>query len=131
MFTRSRFIRRGDGKKKLKNVDTRRLIEATCPEYRGPLSEIQDDSIVHYECLVGHKYSAEGLLLARYETEERALWATVVGLEEAQKVVQGVAPHLPVEAAQNVRRDAEDNLEQAHQIRRVLDELRAYRLGNR
>lgn len=111
-------------------METRRLIEATCPECRGPLSEVQDGGIVTYECLVGHKYSPQALLDAHYDTEERALWAAVVGLEEAEKLVQAVAAHLKPETAQDLRDDANDKKEGASQVRRVLDQLKAYRLGN-
>ena len=110
-------------------METRRLIEATCPECRGPLTEIQDSSIVVYQCLVGHRYSPEGLLRAHYETEERTLWAAIVGLEEVETLVQAVSPHLIPEAAQNLRQDVEDKLEKANQVRRILDGLRAYHLG--
>ena len=109
-------------------METRRLIEATCPECRGPLSEIQDEGIVVFQCLVGHRYSPEGLLQAHYETEERALWAAVVGLEEAEKMVQAVVPHLRPEIVQDLRHDVEDKLRQADQVRKVLEGIRAYRL---
>jgi two-component system chemotaxis response regulator CheB len=112
----------------LNSVETRRLIEATCPECRGPLSEIEDDGIIVYQCLVGHRYSPEGLLRAHYETEERTLWAAVVGLEEVHKLVDAVAPHLSAETAQNVRNDAQEKLREANAVRRILDGLRAFRL---
>ena len=110
-------------------METRRLIEATCPECRGPITEIQDGGVIEYQCLIGHRYSPEGILVAHYETEERALWEAVVGLEEAHKLVEAVAPHLTPETAGNVQRDGEDKRQQAGEIRRVLDQLRAYRLG--
>ena len=56
------------------------------------------------------------------------MWSAVVGLEEATKLVQAVAPHLTTETAQNVRRDAEDRQEQAKLVRKILNELKAYRL---
>jgi two-component system chemotaxis response regulator CheB len=112
-------------------VETRRLIEGTCPECRDPLTEIQDDGIIEYRCLVGHRYSPEGLLNAHYDAEERALWAAVVGLEEALNLVQAVASHLEPQKAANILRDGENKEHQAKEIRRVLNQLKAYRLGSR
>jgi two-component system chemotaxis response regulator CheB len=111
-------------------LDTRRLIEATCPECRGPVTEIQSGAVIEYHCLVGHRYSLIGILLAHYETEERALWAAVVGLEEGEKLIAAVAPHLAPETASKLHQDAEDKRKQASEIRRVLNELKAYRLGD-
>jgi len=111
-------------------LETRRLIEGTCPECRGPLSEVAQDGIVEFACLVGHRYSPTALLKTHYETEERTLWAAVLCLEEVEKLVQAVAPHLQPEAAKNLQADAEEKRQQADQIRRTLDGLRAYRLGS-
>ena len=109
-------------------METRQLIEATCPECRGPLTEVRDGEIVEYHCLVGHRYSPEGLLQAHYETQERALWAAVVGLEESARMVQAVAPHLTSNATPDLDQDAQNKQQQAKEVRRVLQELRPYRL---
>ncbi len=44
--------------------EQRRLINATCPECRGPLSAVTTGGIVEYQCLIGHRYSPQGLLIA-------------------------------------------------------------------
>ncbi len=76
-------------------METKELINATCPECRGPLTEVTHDGQLHeYECLVGHKYTAKALLDAHSETQERALWAAVVALEESTNVVDAVADRL-------------------------------------
>ena len=49
--------------------EKKRLIEATCPECRGPLSEVQYDRIVELRCLVEHAYSPKSLLEAHSETK--------------------------------------------------------------
>lgn len=110
-------------------METRHLIEATCPECRGPLTEIQDDGIVVYSCLVGHKYSPATLLAAHYETQERILWAAVVALEEAEKMVQAVARYLERDTAERLRDDAQSKRRQADDVRRVLNELKPYHLA--
>jgi two-component system, chemotaxis family, protein-glutamate methylesterase/glutaminase len=109
-------------------MESRRPINATCPECRGPLTEVQDDGIVTYECLVGHRYSPDGLLRCHYDTEERTLWAAVVGLAETLELVRAVSPHMAPETARNLHQDAEDKVERANQVREILGSLKPYRL---
>lgn len=108
-------------------METRTLIEGTCPECRGPLTEVEDGEIVEFRCLVGHRYSPEVLLQSHYETEERALWAAVVSLEEAAKLVQAVVPHLAKRGA-NLGNIAEEKLAQAKVIRNLIEQLKPYPL---
>jgi two-component system, chemotaxis family, protein-glutamate methylesterase/glutaminase len=110
-------------------MTSRRLIEATCPECRGPLTEIQEDSIVEYQCLVGHRYSPEALLHAHSATQERMLWSAVVALEEAKNLVSNVAPHLPGEIRPSLQSQADQKVHQAERIRQVLSELSPFRTG--
>lgn len=107
-------------------METRALIEGTCPECRGPLSELRDGDIIEFTCLVGHRYSPSGLLQAHYETQERALWAAVVSLEESPKLVHAIASHLGAEAARILEQIAADKMEQAQQVRKVIESLKPY-----
>ena len=66
-------------------------IEATCPECRGPLSQIRSTGLMQFECLVGHRYSALSVLESHCEAEEKALWSAVVALEEASVLVESMA----------------------------------------
>lgn len=99
------------------------LINATCPECRGPLRELQYNGISEYECLVGHKYSAESLLAAHSEAQEKALWAAVVALEEARNIVRAVSSQLPAEVVRHLEALAEQKRAQAQEIRRITHEL--------
>lgn len=110
-------------------MTNRRLIQATCPECRGPLTEIQNDEIVEYECLVGHRYTPDGLLHAHAETQERTLWSAVVALEEARNVVDSVAPHLVSTVRSSLVSEAEQKAQQAKRIRHILNELTPFRTG--
>ncbi len=109
-------------------MESRRLIEATCPECRGPLTEIDNDGIVEYECLVGHRYSPHTVLEAHYEAQERSLWAAVVSLEESPNLVRAVERHLPADLTRELDGDAEQKQQQAQTIRKVLEELKPFRL---
>ena len=107
----------------------KQLIDATCPECRGPLSAVVDRVPLEFECLVGHRYSPMSLLHEHYEAEERALWAAVVALEESRNLVKAVGSYVKNEAQQELQRDADQKLEQAKQIRAVLEDLRPYDTG--
>lgn len=104
----------------------KQLIQATCPECRGPLSKSRLNHVHEYECLVGHKYSAEVLLMAHSEAQERALWAAVVALEEATQLVAAVAEDLPPETARRVAEQAKVKHEQAAVVRRLLEQLEPF-----
>ena len=110
-------------------MTSRHVINATCPECRGPLTAVQHDEMVEYECLVGHRYSANALLHAYATTQERALWSAVVALEEATNLVNGVAPHLPSEVRPVLKLEADQKARQAEKIREILSELSPFRTG--
>ena len=100
------------------------LINATCPECRGPLEKTEDP--VEFRCLVGHRYSPEALLHAHYEAQERALWAAVVALEEARNIVNRVSSYIRPQLVESVKQEAEHKLQQAKAIRKTLEELRPF-----
>ena len=104
-----------------------RLIDATCPECRGPLREIQEGELVEYACLVGHRYSPSALLHAHAETQERSLWAAVVALEESQELVRNVAPHLPAPVRSSLEQEASEKGQQAEKVREILHNLTPFR----
>jgi hypothetical protein len=102
-----------------------RLINATCPDCRGPLSEVIEDGVREYRCLVEHRYSDAGLLQAHYETQERALWAAVLVLEEAAIIAREVAAHMPASAA-TLHTEAADKEKQAAAVRLVVAQLKPF-----
>ena len=111
-------------------TETKKLIEATCPECRGPLSEVrQDQAIPEYTCLLGHRYSTLTLLDAHSDTQENALWAAVVALEEAATLAETVAPQFPAGVARNLHSAAEQKRRQALEIRDVLKRLERFQTG--
>lgn len=108
-------------------MEQKQLIEATCPECRGPLSEVTCDPQVHeYQCLVGHKYSARSLLEAHSETQEKTLWAAVLALEESANMVSAVSGNFPTGTAARLRQQADRKLEQAAEIRKILEALEPF-----
>ncbi|MCU1238615.1 MAG: chemotaxis protein CheB [Candidatus Solibacter sp.] len=108
-------------------METKKLIEATCPDCRGPLSEtVHDDALRDYGCLVGHRYSAKALLAAHSEAQEKALWSAVVALEEAANIVWAVGPGFAPEVNDRLVRQVEKKRQQALVVRKVLEALEAF-----
>src|SRR5262245_35374399 len=109
-------------------METRTLINGTCPECRGPLTEVRQDDLIQFECLVGHVYSPRALLDGHFDAQERTLWAAVVSLEEAENLVKAVRPHLDPAIGERLEAQAREKHEQGQEIRRVLERLQPYEL---
>jgi two-component system chemotaxis response regulator CheB len=94
--------------------------QITCPECRGPISEVRDGNLSSFNCRVGHKYSPETFLAAHAETRERTLWAAVVALEEGAEVARDLATRLSRERGEQLKRDAARDEDAAKSIRQLL-----------
>jgi two-component system, chemotaxis family, protein-glutamate methylesterase/glutaminase len=103
------------------------LIDMTCPECRGPMREVRHDNLVEYRCLVGHNFSVRSLTEAHSETEEKALWAAVVALEESTGLVRAIASQVPPETAASLQRQAEKKVAQAAEIRKIIQNVEPFR----
>ena len=114
---------------KLNRIEAKTAIEATCPDCRGPLSVSAYGGLREYSCLVGHRYSARGLLQAHSETQEKSLWAAVVALEEAGNLVREVADDFPDGVAVRLQEQVAKKMDQAAAIRRILQELDSFKTG--
>ena len=57
-------------------------IPVTCPECNGPLYEVKDGELAHFQCFVGHRFSPASLSEQHTEALERALWTAVRKLKE-------------------------------------------------
>jgi two-component system chemotaxis response regulator CheB len=106
----------------------KRAIEATCPECRGPLSEMMrgEPGPREFRCLAGHGFSARALLAAHAETQERALWAAVVALGEARALVEQVADQFPEDTARALFANVKEKEAQAEQIKEIIYALHPY-----
>src|SRR4051812_32941857 len=109
-------------------TQAKKLIEATCPDCRGPLSlTLHDHDMREYGCLVGHRYSADSLLAAHSDAQEKALWAAVVALEEAANLVGEVGTEFSPDVRKRLESQAELKLQQAEKIRGVLQTLECFK----
>lgn len=108
-------------------METKQILEATCPDCRGPLSQIRHDARTsEYTCLVGHAYSAHALLQAHHETEEEALWAAVLALEETANIVRAVGQDCQPGIAERLATQAQLKRNQAAVIRKILEQLEPF-----
>lgn len=107
-------------------MELKHSIEATCPECRGPLSEVQLDAFREYRCLVGHAYSARTVLQAHSEVQEKALWSAVVALEESANLVRAVKDQFPDRVASNLETQSLKKLAQARELRAILEGLEVF-----
>ena len=95
----------------------------TCPECHGPVREVYDAGILRFECLVGHTYSSQSMLVDQRESSERALWAALRSLEEGallarrlmQRAVELNQPY-GVERFKQRAEDAERHIRVLHRL---------------
>jgi two-component system, chemotaxis family, protein-glutamate methylesterase/glutaminase len=100
----------------------------TCPDCRGALKRIQDGELLQYQCRVGHSYSPQSAVAAHADTEENALWAAVVALEEGADLQDEVIQLTGVDDGGDLIRNAQLKRQLAERVREVVRELRAPRL---
>lgn len=65
---------------------TREISPFTCPDCSGTLWEIEEGSIVHYQCRVGHAFSPSNLIAAQVDEVESLLWASLRAMEERESI---------------------------------------------
>jgi|SRR5579871_3995192 len=107
----------------------KQVIEMSCPACGGPVSQIDiDGSIREYECLVGHRYSSLTLLSGHSDTQERALWAAVVALEESKVMVRSIAKDISPNALKRLEEQADEKHGLAQEIRSILTRLKPFHL---
>ncbi|MFD0688240.1 chemotaxis protein CheB [Actinomadura fibrosa] len=63
----------------------------TCPECGGPLNVMPRTRPAHYECRLGHGWSAGSLLDGQADAVERALWVAALRLEERSRLTRRMA----------------------------------------
>jgi two-component system, chemotaxis family, protein-glutamate methylesterase/glutaminase len=107
-------------------METKQSIEATCPECRGPLSVYRIGTLTEVRCLVGHAYSAAGLLRAHSETQEKALWAAMVGLKETRAMIDAVRDQFPESTVRRLLEQAEKKSRQATALQEILSDLEPF-----
>ena len=63
----------------------------TCPDCGGPLYYAKEKNVVSYDCLAGHRWSPQALLVEQTDAVERALWLAIRSLDERGRLTEGLA----------------------------------------
>jgi two-component system, chemotaxis family, protein-glutamate methylesterase/glutaminase len=96
----------------------------SCPDCGGVLDLLEDGSMAHYECQVGHVYSTESLFAAQTDRVEQALWLALRSLEEKARVARRLAGQFAERghprSAESYARRAENADAQAEVLRSVV-----------
>ena len=62
-----------------------------CPDCGGVLWETEDGRLLRFRCRTGHAFGADGVLDAKAEAVETALWTAIVNLEERASLTARLA----------------------------------------
>jgi two-component system, chemotaxis family, protein-glutamate methylesterase/glutaminase len=102
------------------------LTDLTCPDCRGTIWQIRKGRFCEYRCRVGHSYSPKSMLAEHFLTQERTLWAAVVALEEGASLSRQLTEQLEPDLRQALEEEAQDRLQQASELRRVLEQRKSF-----
>ena len=97
-----------------------------CPECGGTLWESESGGALVFRCRVGHRFGPGSLLASQREAVERALWATVVALEERAELCERVGTRLRARILGGLARRS---LSEGSEARRQAEVVRAARDG--
>lgn len=67
--------------------------DLSCPECRGPLSEVSEAGHAEFTCHVGHAFSLAALADEQGKDMETALWSALRSLRESARVNRRLAPN--------------------------------------
>jgi two-component system, chemotaxis family, protein-glutamate methylesterase/glutaminase len=70
--------------------ETREISPFTCPDCHGMLWEIEEGSLVHYQCRVGHSFTPSALLSAQVDEVEGLLWGALRAMEEREAIYRNI-----------------------------------------
>ena len=97
----------------------------SCPDCGGVLwGHNIENGFVRYNCHVGHSYSADGLMKARADEIEEALWSAVRALEEnaslALRLLERAESRNTTRLISRYRAQAEESQQRADVLRKLL-----------
>jgi two-component system, chemotaxis family, protein-glutamate methylesterase/glutaminase len=104
------------------------LTDLTCPDCRGTIWKTKKGRFYEYQCRVGHSYSPKSMLAEHYLAQEKAIWAAVVALEEGASLSRQLIGQLEPELHQSLEEEAQDRLQTASELRRLLKQQKAFTL---
>ncbi len=100
----------------------------TCPECGGAIREIRDEGLLRYRCRVGHAYSRDGLVAAKDDAVEDALWVALQTLQERAQMLGRMARddrrHGRNHAAEGYEERAREAEQHAERLRQFIARLK-------
>jgi two-component system chemotaxis response regulator CheB len=104
------------------------LTDLTCPDCRGTIWRVRKGRFCEYRCRVGHSYSPKSMLAEHFLAQERVLWAAIVALEEGASLSRQLTGQLEPDLRQALEEEAQDRLQQAKELRRILEQRKSFPL---
>jgi len=102
-------------------------IPVACPECNGPLYEVKDGELAHFQCFVGHRFSPQSLGEQHTEALERALWTASRKLKERIVLHEQLAERKRNKGEDELRKRLEESVVNAREdlklLREVLDRM--------
>jgi two-component system chemotaxis response regulator CheB len=102
-------------------------IPVACPECDGPLYEVKDGELAHFQCFVGHRFSPESLSEQHTEALERALWTATRKLKERVVLHKQLAERKRNKGEDELLKRLEDSVTTAERdlklVREVLERI--------
>jgi two-component system chemotaxis response regulator CheB len=102
-------------------------IPLACPECDGPLYELKDGELAHFQCFVGHQFSPESLSEQHTEALERALWTATRKLKERLVMHKHLVERKRNNGEEDLRKRLEESIASAEQditlLREILDRI--------
>ncbi len=102
-------------------------IPVACPECNGPLYELKEGELAHFQCFVGHRFSPDSLGEQHTEALERALWTASRKLKERIVLHEQLAERKRNKGEDELRKRLEESVVNAREdlklLREVLDRM--------
>ncbi len=95
----------------------------TCPECGGAIREIREGGLLRYRCRVGHAYARDGLVAAKDDAAEDALWVALQTLQERAQMLGRMARDDRERGRQHA---AEEYAERAREAEQHAERLREF-----
>jgi len=98
-------------------------IPVACPECNGPLYEIKDGELSHFQCFVGHRFSPESLSEQHAEALDRALWTAIRKLKERVVLHQRLVERKRSKGEDELLKRLEESVATAREDLKLLREI--------
>ena len=107
-----------------------RITDLTCPDCRGTIWEVSRGKGKEYRCRVGHTFSPKAMLSEHFATQEKALYAAIVALEEGASLANQLAGAFEPPLSERLRAEARERQLQAETITGILKERSSFSLDS-